>query len=210
MRTAPVSHISYFEADAYARWAAATGYSRRFEWEADRPGEQGRESAHRGQSAQLRATSSRQSRASLQRSASHPFPALVHAARSMQSVVGGIVGSGPPSAYLGYPGFRPLPGSLGEYNGKFMSGQMVLRGGSCVTPADHIRATYRNFFRPKLVGNFLEFGSRKHRPQLSIRMHRTSSTIYSALSRMHWIKYDRWALVLPEIRNRSQPWRIQN
>jgi len=75
----------------------------------------------------------------------HPVPAT--ALSGIQQMFGDVW-EWTTSGYTGYPGYKPLPGALGEYNGKFMSSQVVLRGGSCVTPATHIRPTYRNFFGP--------------------------------------------------------------
>ena len=78
----------------------------------------------------------------------HPAPVLADKADGLQQMFGDTW-EWTRSAYLPYPGYRAAPGALGEYNGKFMCNQMVLRGGSCATSQNHMRATYRNFFQPE-------------------------------------------------------------
>ena len=127
----PVVHVSHYEADAFARWSGAR-LPTEFEWEhaaASLPACDG-----------LPDSAPRHARL-------HPAPAAT-SERSALVQAYGNVWQWTASAYLPYPRFAPAPGAVGEYNGKFMSGQMVLRGGACITPATHVRTTYRNFFPP--------------------------------------------------------------
>jgi formylglycine-generating enzyme required for sulfatase activity len=93
----------------------------------------------------------------LERNVLHPCAAEDDAAHDESELrqMFGDVWEWTSSPYAPYPGYRTPPGALGEYNGKFMCNQLVLRGGSCVTPATHIRATYRNFFYPHARWQFM-------------------------------------------------------
>ena len=142
----PVCHRSYFEADAYARWAGAR-LPTEHEWEhaarrLSRNPLQSRTGTHCGPHF-------------AERGAFHPLPHADSASAPDEPVqMFGDVWEWTQSNYNAYPGYRPLPGAVGEYNGKFMCNQLVLRGGSCATLAGHVRASYRNFFPPDAQWQF--------------------------------------------------------
>ncbi len=125
--SSPVRHISYYEADAYASWANAR-LPTEFEWEVAAAGLDPAQGNLLGRPGPVR-----------------PLPA--HGDQGLRQMFGDAW-EWTGSAYLPYPGFRAAASTVGEYNGKFMSGQFVLKGGSCATPRGHVRAAYRNFFYP--------------------------------------------------------------
>ncbi|HUO59207.1 MAG TPA: ergothioneine biosynthesis protein EgtB [Candidatus Acidoferrales bacterium] len=131
---APVCHVSYYEADAFARWANAR-LPLEAEWE------------HAAASVPVEGNF-------VETRSCAPRSAGAQTGTIPQQLFGDCW-EWTASPYVGYPGFKPSPGALGEYNGKFMCNQFVLRGGSCATPQSHIRATYRNFFPPHSRWQFM-------------------------------------------------------
>ncbi len=130
----PLAHVSLFEADAYARWAGAR-LPTEFEWELAAAG--------------VAIEGNFQESGFL-----HPLALRVAPPAGIPAQLFGDVWEWTQSAYAPYPGYVPAGGAIGEYNGKFMCNQYVLRGGSCATPRSHIRATYRNFFPPEARWQF--------------------------------------------------------
>lgn len=124
----PVCHVSYYEADAYARWADCR-LPTEFEWE------------HATAGLEVRGNFAESGRF-------HPRATGLDTSDSVLQLYGDVW-EWTSSPYAGYPGFQPFEGALGEYNGKFMINQVVLRGGCCVTPQSHIRPSYRNFYYPQ-------------------------------------------------------------